>query len=67
VSHYITAIHPDGRTLFAAIDERAHHVKGQVAERRFGAFMSPFTSVQQAQQALREAGGVLDREGSPHR
>jgi hypothetical protein len=54
----ITAEHPGRGTLYAVVDTRAHHVDGQVAERRFGAFLSPFRSQQEAQAALVAAGGV---------
>lgn len=48
--------HPDRGTLYAVADERAHHVEGRVAERRFCAFLAPFRSSQEARAALIAAG-----------
>lgn len=52
----ITGEHPAKGTLYAAIDERAHHVVGRVAERRFGAFLAPFSCETDARAALAAEG-----------
>lgn len=52
----LTGDHPERGTLYAAIDAGAHHVTGRVADRRFGAFLSPFASMEAAQAALAAEG-----------
>ncbi len=59
--NFVTAEHPERGTLWAAIDEQAHHLTGKVAERRFGAFLAPFQSREQAAAALRLAGCAMER------
>lgn len=54
---FITAEMPDGSTIFAAIDTRARFVEPKVAERKFGAFLTPFPSLLEAKAALVAAGG----------
>lgn len=58
---YIVGTHPTLGTLWAAIDEGAHHLEGRVAERRFPAFLAPFRSRQEAEAALVKAGAVPER------
>lgn len=53
--------HPRRGPLFAVVDPSAHHVTGKVAERKFGAWMSPFRSTEDAEAALIAAGGKLCR------
>lgn len=60
MSRYLTASHPHRGTLWAAIDQQAHHLTGKVTERRFSAFLAPFRSGQEAEAALIAAGGALD-------
>lgn len=55
-SRFVTALHPTRGTLWAAIDERTHHLEGRIAERRFGAFLAPFRSRKEAEAALIAAG-----------
>lgn len=55
-SRYVTASHPALGTLWAAIDERTHHLAGRIAERRFSAFLAPFRSREEAEAALIAAG-----------
>ena len=59
MSAFIVGIHPVRGQLYAAIDERAHHVESQIAERKFPAFLTPFRSVEEAERALIEAGAEL--------
>ncbi len=54
---FVTA---NGKSLWAGIDETAHHLAGRVCERRFGAYLAPYRTEQDAIEALLEAGGVLD-------
>lgn len=61
MSRFVTASHPARGTLWAAIDEHAHHLTGQVAERRFNAFLAPFRSRADAEAALVSAGGKIER------
>lgn len=63
MSRYLTGQHPELGTLYAAIDERAHHVAGAIAPRRFGAFLSPFQSKNEAEAALAAAGADPDTIG----
>lgn len=55
----------NGKTLWAGIDDTAHHLTGRVCERRFAAFLAPFKTEQDAIEALLEAGGVLDVAAMP--
>ena len=59
-SRFVTASHPVRGTLWAAIDEQSHHLEGQVAERRFSAFLAPFRSRSEAEAALIAAGGTIE-------
>lgn len=43
-------------SLWAGIDEDAHHIDGRVCERRFPAYCAPFTSEAQAREALIKEG-----------
>lgn len=52
----VTGWHPHRGSLFAAIDPKAHHVEGRLAERRFSAFLSPFRCEGEALSALAKAG-----------
>lgn len=58
---YITAEMPDGTTIFAAIDANARFVEPKVADRKFGAFLTPFPSLLEARAALVAAGGIVER------
>ena len=55
-SRFVTATHPARGALWAAIDERTHHLEGRIAERRFTAFLAPFKSREEAEAALIAAG-----------
>ena len=55
----IVADHPKRGALFAAVDPAARYVTGGVAEMRFAALLTPFTSVAEAEEALTEAGVSL--------
>lgn len=55
-SGFVTASHPALGTLWAALDERTHHLEGRIAERRCGAFLAPFRSREEAEAALIAAG-----------
>lgn len=61
-NRFLTATHPKHGRLWAAIEETAHHVEPRVCERRFGAYLAPFSDEQHAAAALLEAGGTLDVE-----
>jgi hypothetical protein len=50
----------NGRGLWAGVDPDTHHLEGRVSERRFGAYLAPFKTEEEAAAALLEAGGVLD-------
>jgi hypothetical protein len=60
MSRFLTGSHPQRGTLWVAIDEQTHHLSGEVAERRFSAFLRPFKSTREAEAALVAAGAVLD-------
>lgn len=60
MSRFLKASHRHRGTLWAAIDDQAHHLTGQVAERRFSAFLRPFKSVGEAQAALIAEGGISE-------
>jgi hypothetical protein len=51
--------------LWAGIDPDTHHLEGRVCERRFGAYLAPFKTEEEAAVALLEAGGVLDVAAAP--
>ena len=57
MTRFVTA---NGKTLWVGIDETAHHLDGRVCERKFGAYLAPFRTEDEAIGALLEAGGVLD-------
>lgn len=58
---FVTAEHPKRGVLWAAIDAATVQVEGQIAERRFAAFLTPFRSREAAETALVAAGGTVDR------
>jgi hypothetical protein len=60
MSVFITAEHPQCGRLWAAVDEQAHHLTGQVAERRFAAFLTPYNSREEAEAALIAEGGAVE-------
>lgn len=47
---------PDGSERWAAIDPSARFLKASIGERRFQAYMAPFTSEEAAREALTVAG-----------
>jgi hypothetical protein len=51
--------------LWAGIDPDTNHLEGRVCERRFGAYLAPFKTEEEAAVALLEAGGVLDVAAAP--
>jgi hypothetical protein len=53
---FATGLHPERGRLWAAFDPNAHHLQGQVAERRFAAFLAPFRNADEAEAALIKAG-----------
>jgi hypothetical protein len=55
----LTAKHPKRGILFAVVDPNAHHVGGQIAERKFPAFLTPFPSIVAAKDALAAAGATI--------
>lgn len=55
---FLIAQHPRRGTLWAAVDKNARFPKAEIAERRFGAYLAPFTSEDDARDALIAAGGV---------
>ena len=61
---FIVGQHPVRGQLYAAIDPRAHHVEGQIAERKFPAFLTPFRTVEEAEAALIAAGAELGRRAA---
>jgi hypothetical protein len=60
MSKFVTASHPQRGTLWAAVDASTHHLEGRIAERRFAAFLAPFSSVPEAEAALTAAGARLE-------
>ncbi len=50
--------------MWAAIDPNARFLTAKIAERRFGAYTSPFTSEEAARAAL-TAAGALEIEAEP--
>lgn len=52
----LTGKHPERGLLWAAIDGNARFLKGEVADRRWGAYLKPFTSEEAAREALHYAG-----------
>jgi hypothetical protein len=61
MSSFLTASHPTRGTLWAAIDADARHLRGEVAERRFSAFLRPFRNEEEGAAALTAAGGKLGK------
>jgi len=55
-SSFLIGQHPQRGALWAAIDPGAHHVGARVAETRFGGYMAPFRSADEARAALADAG-----------
>ena len=53
---FVTATHPELGTMWACVEPTAVYPVGQVAERRFAAFLTPFRSRADAVAALRAAG-----------
>ena len=49
---FVTAYHPARGLLWACVDPSARCSTGQVAERRFPAFLTPFRSREEAEAAL---------------
>jgi hypothetical protein len=62
VTRFVTA---NDRTLWAAIDPDSHHLDGRVCERRFGAYLAPFRTEEDAAEALLSVGAVLDVISAP--
>lgn len=48
----------DGSILWAGVDENAHHLEGQVRDRRFGAYCCPYQCEEAARAALIAAGAL---------
>jgi hypothetical protein len=55
------------RELWAGVDPDTHHLEGRACETRFGAFLAPFKTEEEAAAALLDAGGVLDVIQPPKR
>ena len=55
-ARYITAEHPERGTLWACVDGSCVYPEGKIAERRFGAFLTPFRSEDAARAALASEG-----------
>lgn len=53
---FLIGHHPRRGQLWAAIDGNARFTKADVAERRFGAYLAPFTTEEDARAALIAAG-----------
>ena len=49
----------DGGALWASICPSAHHVEARIAERRFGAYLAPFSDEEAARAALIAAGAQV--------
>ena len=56
---FVTGTNADGATLWAGVDPTVHHIEGRVAERRFGAFLAPFRTIEAAEAALIAAGATV--------
>lgn len=50
----------NSKSLWAGVDETANYLTGCISERRFGAYLAPFRTEEDAKAALFSAGGVLD-------
>jgi hypothetical protein len=57
----LTAQHPEGGILWAAVDPAVHHITGRVSDMRFGARLAPFKSRAEAEAALIAAGGIFEK------
>lgn len=64
MTRFVTA---NGKTLWAAIEPETRCSEPKVRDRRFGAFLAPFRSEQEAIAALLEAGGTVDAIEAPKR
>jgi hypothetical protein len=53
---FLIGQHPRRGALWAAIDPQARFTKAEVADRRFSAYLAPFTSEEAARAALGAAG-----------
>ncbi len=53
---FLVGHHPERGPLWAAIDGNARFLKAEIAERRFAAYLAPFTSEEDARAALTAAG-----------
>ncbi len=53
---FLVGHHPGRGPLWAAIDPNARFLTAKIAERRFGAYTSPFTTEEAARAALTVAG-----------
>jgi hypothetical protein len=52
----LTGHHPQRGLLWAAVDSNVRFLKGEIADRRFGAYLSPFSDEADAIAALKAAG-----------
>lgn len=60
---FLIGHHPRRGLLWASIDTTSHHLEGQVAERRFAAYLAPYRSEEDARAALIAAGaGNIEAE-----
>lgn len=57
-ARFLVGRHPQRGTLWASIDTENHHLEGHVTERRFGAYLAPYRSEDDARAALIAAGAV---------
>lgn len=55
---FLTGHHPTRGLLWAAIDADARFLNADIAEGRFGAYLSPFTDEADARAALIDAGAM---------
>ena len=54
--HFLIGKLPSGEQCWAAIDPTARYTEHAIAERRFGAYLRPFTTEEDARAALIAAG-----------
>jgi hypothetical protein len=59
----VSAEHATKGRLFAAFDASVHHVDPAVRSNRFGAWLAPYESREEAERALIAAGAVIGGDG----
>jgi len=56
---FLIGQHPDRGALWAAVDPNARFTKAEIAERRFAAYLAPFSDEVTARAALAAAGARI--------